>query len=573
MTMSEKTNYEKAKELADKIDEEIIAVLQSGKSFKVEAGAGSGKTYSLHGVVEWIDKHKAKEYKRNGKHVACLTYTNAAVEVIASRIFSDSFIIPSTIHSFAWENIQNFRSSLVVAAKELDFIPSDHTVEEVKRVVYDLGIRYLEEDGTLHLFHDDIIKIFAWFLDKEKFRMLLSDKYPLILIDEYQDTFKIITDKFLTYFIDLGKGPQFGFFGDSWQTIYASNGACGSIQSENIIEIKKGSNFRSQAVIVDALNQIRPNLPQISALDENDGEIIVITTNEFIGQRSTERNYKDDLPDQVLSSYINAVQEKLKKRGWGSDNKVLMITHRMLARHQNYPNLFDALGDHFREQDDIHFVFFRDRIEPLYNALVLNDTKLMFDALGAGRRPIETKKQKKQWQAVKRGLEIARQGTIYDVLKAAYDSRLIPIQPEIERLKKLYEAEEPQEYHKTTLARFCAIQYEEVVRAINFFKVDGMYSTDHGVKGEEYDNVLLVMGRGWNLYKFEDILWKEESQLAGNDLKAYIRNRNLFYVCCSRPRKRLAILITVPISDQFRNYLNRVFGTQNVIEYTRFIKW
>lgn len=45
------------------------------------------------------------------------------------------------------------------------------------------------------------------------------------------------------------------------------------------------------------------------------------------------------------------------------------------------------------------------------------------------------------------------------------------------------------------------------------------------------------------------------------------------YVCCSRPRKRLAILITVPISDQFRNYLNRVFGTQNVIEYTRFIKW
>lgn len=531
------------------------------------------KSYSLHGVVEWIDKHKAKEYKRNGKHVACLTYTNAAVEVIASRIFSDSFIIPSTIHSFAWENIQNFRSSLVVAAKELDFIPSDHTVEEVKRVVYDLGIRYLEEDGTLHLFHDDIIKIFAWFLDKEKFRMLLSDKYPLILIDEYQDTFKIITDKFLTYFIDLGKGPQFGFFGDSWQTIYASNGACGSIQSENIIEIKKGSNFRSQAVIVDALNQIRPNLPQISALDENDGEIIVITTNEFIGQRSTERNYKDDLPDQVLSSYINAVQEKLKKRGWGSDNKVLMITHRMLARHQNYPNLFDALGDHFREQDDVHFVFFRDRIEPLYNALVLNDTKLMFDALGAGRRPIETKKQKKQWQAVKRGLEIARQGTIYDVLKAAYDSRLIPIQPEIERLKKLYEAEEPQEYHKTTLARFYAIQYEEVVRAINFFKVDGMYSTDHGVKGEEYDNVLLVMGRGWNLYKFEDILWKEESQLAGNDLKAYIRNRNLFYVCCSRPRKRLAILITVPISDQFRNYLNRVFGTQNVIEYTRFIKW
>ena len=112
-----------------------------------------------------------------------------------------------------------------------------------------------------------------------------------------------------------------------------------------------------------------------------------------------------------------------------------------------------------------------------------------------------------------------------------------------------------------------------LMSALYLLTAEHMYSTDHGVKGEEYDNVLLVMGRGWNLYKFEDILWKEESQLAGNDLKAYIRNRNLFYVCCSRPRKRLAILITVPISDQFRNYLNRVFGTQNVIEYTRFIKW
>ena len=104
MTMSEKTNYEKAKELADKIDEEIIAVLQSGKSFKVEAGAGSGKTYSLHGVVEWIDKHKAKEYKRNGKHVACLTYTNAAVEVIASRIFSDSGKVGSSSKSLEARN-------------------------------------------------------------------------------------------------------------------------------------------------------------------------------------------------------------------------------------------------------------------------------------------------------------------------------------------------------------------------------------------------------------------------------------------------------------------------------------
>ena len=38
---NERTNYQKAKEEADKIDTQIISVLQQGKNFRVEAGAGS----------------------------------------------------------------------------------------------------------------------------------------------------------------------------------------------------------------------------------------------------------------------------------------------------------------------------------------------------------------------------------------------------------------------------------------------------------------------------------------------------------------------------------------------------
>ena len=41
-------NYELAKAEADKVDEQIIEVLQVGHCFRVEAGAGSGKTYSLN---------------------------------------------------------------------------------------------------------------------------------------------------------------------------------------------------------------------------------------------------------------------------------------------------------------------------------------------------------------------------------------------------------------------------------------------------------------------------------------------------------------------------------------------
>lgn len=93
-------NYDLAKAEADKVDEQIVETLKSGRSFRVEAGAGSGKTYSLNRAIEWIQANKWSDYSRKKQNVVCITYTNAAVDVIAERLAKDSFILPSTIHSF-----------------------------------------------------------------------------------------------------------------------------------------------------------------------------------------------------------------------------------------------------------------------------------------------------------------------------------------------------------------------------------------------------------------------------------------------------------------------------------------
>lgn len=82
-----------------------------------------------------------------------------------------------------------------------------------------------------------------------------------------------------------------------------------------------------------------------------------------------------------------------------------------------------------------------------------------------------------------------------------------------------YNSGDDSAYEQTTLKQFYEIKYGEVINAINFFKPDAVYSTDHGVKGEEYENVLFVMGRGWNLCKFEDSLYKDENPCKAKNLQ------------------------------------------------------
>ena len=79
------TNYNRAKLEADKVDLLIAEALEDGSSFLVEAGAGSGKTYSLNQAAAWVQENKWAEYRKNAQSAVCVTYTNAAVEVIREK--------------------------------------------------------------------------------------------------------------------------------------------------------------------------------------------------------------------------------------------------------------------------------------------------------------------------------------------------------------------------------------------------------------------------------------------------------------------------------------------------------
>ena len=569
-------NYNLAKTEADKIDAQIIETLKSGHSFRVEAGAGSGKTYSLNRVIEWIQANKWSDYSRKKQNVVCITYTNAAVDVIAERLAKDSFVIPSTIHSFAWNAIKQYQNFLIdtVTTNE-EYQADDGDFNQVTEVTYTLGHRY-KENGIQYLYHDDVLKLFCALLDNAKFRRVFANKYPLILIDEYQDTYKPIIDRFIEYFIEKETEPQFGFFGDAWQTIYQSNKACGKIENDKIEVIKKGSNFRSAPRIVQLLNELRPELPQKSAIDGFDGEIFAITCDDFSGVRRTERNFKNDLPADELRERLNNIRQKIEEATPNDENlKVLMITHRVLASQQGYEKLLDILDDGLRDKEDPFLIFFTDKVEPIYHALATSNTQLLFDILGIKRYPITKKSEKAEWKNLYNQLIEVRAQKAIDVLKTIIHSHLIPIPPNVDNWYRIYEdAPETLYASGTSVQQFLSIEYAQFIAVRDFLYPDAQFSTEHGVKGEEYDNVVFVISKGWSQYQFETYapMITGKSPIPKAKVAAYERNRNLFYVCCSRPKKRLFFLVTVPIEATFRAFLKDLVGEDNILTYHQFME-
>lgn len=118
------------------------------------------------------------------------------------------------------------------------------------------------------------------------------------------------------------------------------------------------------------------------------------------------------------------------------------------------------------------------------------------------------------------------------------------------------------------------LDYSQFRAAIEFLYPEAEFSTEHGVKGEEYDNVVFVISKGWNQYQFETYapMITGRTPIPNGKQTSYERNRNLFYVCCSRPRKRLFFFVSVPIDASFRVFLDDLVGAENIYTYGQYLE-
>ena len=92
-------------------------------------------------------------------------------------------------------------------------------------------------------------------------------------------------------------------------------------------------------------------------------------------------------------------------------------------------------------------------------------------------------------------------------------------------------------------------------------------------RGTEYDNIIFVISKGWNQYQFETYapMINGSVPIPRGKEASFERNRNLFYVCCSRPKKRLVFFVSVPMTTAFHSYLRDLVGEENILTYGEYL--
>ncbi len=279
-----KTKYE-----LDEIDSEIYRLLDLNKpqSFLLFAGAGSGKTKTLVNVLEQIKKNDLDKLISLGQRVAVITYTNAACEEIKQRLNYDASFSVSTIHSFAWsliyshtEDIKEYLTEIlnnkVIELEEKlakarnpnnktalqNKARLEKTLERIDNLKQVRNFIYSPTEmlgGKAALNHAEVIELASYFLlNKPLLQQVLIRKFPILLIDESQDTFKNLLEAFIHVREVHKQSFGFGIIGDQMQRIYGGgkNNIAESL-SEDWKIIDKKTNYRSPRRIIELINSIR----------------------------------------------------------------------------------------------------------------------------------------------------------------------------------------------------------------------------------------------------------------------------------------------------------------------------
>ncbi|MFD8467222.1 UvrD-helicase domain-containing protein [Streptomyces cyaneofuscatus] len=533
--------------------EAVAAEMEARRSFLVEAGAGAGKTTTLVRTLQHLLNHHRTDLEAHGRRIACITYTNVAKKKIHERIAADPLVDVGTIHEFLWSAIQPYQRELWLQI--LDYNKDLTKPEDLDDVTAPPVIEYSDRGRRLsegRISHDDVIALSLRLVTAHpKLIRIIASKYPIIFVDEYQDTSPKTIQLLLDHLAGAGhENCVVGLFGDSMQKIYESG--VGAVKRPDLLtEITKHENYRCSPPVVEVLNRMRPDLIQDAIGDQQTGEVhLFLNTGTPAG------------PER-----LTAAEATLAQNGWTRENsKYLLLTHRRIAGTLEYANLLEQYRKLSRYgPDDLMarnepYIQYLTRVESVSTAFRNNDFAELTSLLDEGWTRITRHSDKRAISQAIRALDAVRtSGTIGDVLDLMGDGHLLAMPGKLKSLERRRTAtglDERDQRRADFSNNLRNVSYREVISVIHFIDELTPFSTQHGVKGDEFENVVVVVDdSAWNRYNIGKML-------AGTDKPDRTeRSRNLFYVCCSRAQRGLAVVFVNDLPEGAESTLQDWFAS------------
>ncbi len=590
--------------LDDGVEAELASFLDLDKptSFFLFAGAGSGKTRSLVQALKHIAAKYRDTLRLRARQVAVITYTNAACDEITRRVEYDPLFVVSTIHSFAWSQIQGFnsdirewlRSNLQTEIGELTAEEAKGRagtkasasrqasieskgrrlarLDEIKTFTYNPNSDNRERNA---LNHSEVIKIFAAFLlEKPLMQRMFVEKFPFLLIDESQDTNKGLIEALLS--VQEAHASRFclGLIGDTMQRIYLDGKERieSSIPKSWAVPEKK-LNHRSPKRIVRLINQIRGGADAHTQEPRDDAmegwARLFVFPLETADKPATE---------DLVRAYM---AEATGDAEWNERDacKILTLEHHMAAKRMGFEELFEALApvEQFRTAFlDGSFAptrFFTHSVLPLVSAQLRGDKfgaaklvrenspLLSADALKGSQKPLDQLRTAQAaidslmalWAqgeptcaAILENITTTNLFVVPDSLGAALAAvNAKPAQSDDDELA------DPVGDNIAALLAFLNCPFSMIKPYASYVAHEASFDTHQGVKGLEFDRVMVLMddgdARGF-LFGYDKLLGAKAP--SASDVKnaqegkdsSIDRTRRLFYVTCSRAKSSLALV-------------------------------
>ena len=607
------------KNIDKQVDEtlEKCILVSPRKSFFLFAGAGSGKTYSLVLLLKKIRDSIGQDLLVQGKQVAVITFTNAATDEIINRLdYSPVFHI-STIHSFVWDVIKYYQADIKKLyckyieedIKELQgklectknktiktYLSNAEKLEglrerlekakEIDKFVYNPSGSNPEYNA---LKHAEVIKISAdMIVEKEMLQRIIAQRYPILLIDESQDTKKELVDAFFKIQENFSDIFTLGLFGDQKQRIYTDG-------KENMVSIIPGGwekpvkrmNYRCAKRIIELANTIGKEIDEYAEQnpreDADDGSVRLFVV----------KQHDDIKKDEVELSVMKMMSEATTDKKWFGEDvdvKILTLEHMMAARRLGFDLFYASFAKVPKYQmtslqgNVSEIEFFTKEVLPIAKSLNCDGSEalriLKFYSPLLSRDNIENP-YKLYLRCREEALKVARivndNKTVRDTVKAIWDAQLLRIPEVVYNASKLTTKDVNGSDDEELIAwvNVMDLPIEMVKRYDDYVNQKTRFDTHQGVKGLEFDRVMVIIddaeARGFmfsydKLFGVKELSVTDKKNIAEGKETSIERTQRLFYVTCTRAKNSLAVVMYTNDPNKVKEQaMNKGWFTENEI--------